>query len=230
MIDWLFLFALHVPNTYLNCNISTSAPKKKKSGPLGVKGATRAFNVIKDNDMAPEEVISIVKNELNDVEMVASTLAKYLWEPKLGVLRKCLRVFSRERLVAWLEETIRTESDSGMQTLAGERRKSPGGVFFALIGRDATEEERAQSVGFPRAQFAARHPDRASSKSQTPHLIPRAKKQINVQYTPIEEPGSAPSELAASKAKRNPFALNPPASLASPIFSASEDLGEPVTM
>jgi len=205
------------------------APTKKKAGPLGVRGATRSFNVLEDNDMAPEQVIAEIKDATKDNNTVAKMLSKYLWEPKVNVIEKCFQVFSREQMVQWLQETIATERDLGMQTLTGSRRKTPGGVFFTLIGRDASQEDRLATVGLPRSQRNLPPRDKAQRKLKT----------LSPNYTPIDAPTEvqeSTTSLAPSKAKRNPFSLGASTSgqdSASPasIFPTSssltgEDLGE----
>lgn len=210
-----------------------------------MKGATRSFNVVLDNDMTPEEAISAVLDESNDLPTTAKTIAKYLWEPKTHIFYRCLETFSRQQMVAWLKETIEIEKGDGMATMTGSRRKSPGGVFFTLVSRDADDEQKIKTVGIPRIKEkdekrGVRH-RQGTVQGQKPKYT--ALEDITTNNEEEEEEGAESSGLAAvlspldpSRAKRNPFAATAASepSSSKPIGSifgnSDEDLGEAVTM
>lgn len=193
-----------------------------------MRGATRAFNVIADNEMTPTEALALIGDMSKTVEETSDALAKYLWEPNKTALLKCLMYFDRSRIVAWLNETIEVEKGAGMGTMRGERRKTPGGVFFALINRDATQEDLRNTIGIPRV------------KTRAKVGIPK-KFQAKYQHNLLDhQPDATGKEsLEGAKMKRNPFALDPSvvasssAGVGSSTFPTSfnfgdEDLGETV--
>ena len=196
--------------------------------------------------MTPEEAIAMVADESIDIPTVSKMLGNYLWESKVALFVRCFNTFSREQMCAWLKETIEIEKGEGMATFTGSRRKTPGGVFFTLIGRDATDDQKLQTVGIPRIKAA-------DADRSLPHRLGTVQGKAPI-YTPfdnstpveddesvaIAEFSATPSPLDPSRAKRNPFALSSLPSNATPsntnkpigtIFGTSEeDLGEAVSM
>ena len=76
----------------------------------------------------------------------AKTLAEKLGETNQvaleqieGVLNICGEDFAREIL----EETLKIEADGGMMTFKGDRKRTTGGVFFAVAKDKMTAEQRA---------------------------------------------------------------------------------------
>lgn len=218
-----------------------------------MKGASRSFNIVLDNDVSPEEAIASISSMDKESEELADVLAKYLWEPKKHIFKSCFETFSRERMVAWLKETIEIEKTEGMVTLQGKRRKTPGGVFFTLVSRDANEEEKLKTVGLPviKALDAPRRAPRNQGTIQgkkpkyTPLSIPAQAGNGEVsENSEVSESNGLSSVLDATKARKNPFALSTPLSAASSSASTSltsnkaslgsvfgtseEDLGEAV--
>jgi hypothetical protein len=74
--------------------------------------------------------------------LTAEALAAVLQEPKVTLLRHVLRVLGPHRTTVALVETLHTEASGGMLTKAGDRRKTAGGVFFELVWRVASTQER----------------------------------------------------------------------------------------
>lgn len=68
-------------------------------------------------------------------------LADVLHEPRSVLLARVLRTMGQERCVAILVDALTIESNGGMLTSAGDRRRTPGGVFLALVRAQATAEE-----------------------------------------------------------------------------------------
>lgn len=215
-----------------------------------MKGATRSFNVVLDNEMTPEAINEIVIDESKDGSSVASSLAAYLWEPKTHIFRRCLSVFSREQIAAWLKETIEIERGDGMATITGARRKTPGGVFFTLVARDANDEQKAQTVGIPRIKGEGDKKatfNRGTLQGKKPKytaledLLASSSEDENT--ADKDQDSTSTSGLAAvvstldpSRAKRNPFApkdqggasSSKDKSLGTIFGSNDEDLGEAV--
>ena len=69
-------------------------------------------------------------------------LATVLREPCHILLARCLRTLGHERCVEILVEALTIESNGGMLTRAGGRRRSLGGVFLELCRQQATATER----------------------------------------------------------------------------------------
>ena len=193
-----------------------------------MKGATRSFNVVEENTTTPEELMSFVSDMSQNNEAVAQKIAGYLWEPKVNIINKCLICFSREQIVSWLQETIETEKTNGMQTLQGQRRKSPGGVFFSLVSSDASEDQRIATVGLPRVRSEQK--GRAKFRPTSPKAKAGDLTAEKVKFTPLEVPQPPAEHLEPARAKRNPFALNSAPTRVTPVFNTSEDLGEALPM
>ena len=74
--------------------------------------------------------------------LTAEKLADVLQEPNVLLLRQVLRVLGEARCRDMLAETLTIESQGGMLTRAGDRRRTPGGAFFALVKQQCTSRER----------------------------------------------------------------------------------------
>ena len=66
-----------------------------------------------------------------------------LGEPCPWLLTRCLRTLGEARCVEVLVEALTIESNGGMLTHAGDRRRTPGGVFLQVVRERSTAEERA---------------------------------------------------------------------------------------
>jgi hypothetical protein len=69
-------------------------------------------------------------------------LAEALQEPEKALLALVLRTLGQERCAAILADTLTIESNGGMLVRAGDRRRTPGGVFFELVKERCTGKER----------------------------------------------------------------------------------------
>jgi hypothetical protein len=74
--------------------------------------------------------------------LTADTLAAALQEPEKALLGRVLRTLGQERCAAILADTLSIESNGGMLTRAGDRRRSPGGTFLQLVKDRCTGKER----------------------------------------------------------------------------------------
>ena len=81
--------------------------------------------------------------------LTVDALAQTLNEPNTPLLTQVLHLLGPERTTAVLADTLTCEAAGGMLTVDGRRRRTPGGVFFQLVRRAATPQERA--VLFPPA-------------------------------------------------------------------------------
>lgn len=97
--------------------------------------------------------------------LTPDTLATSLQESKKALLAKVLRTLGHERCQAIFAETLTIESNGGMLTSAGDRRRTPGGTFFHLVRQQCSKEERTGS--FPTRQR------RSHRSSPSPHSLTR---------------------------------------------------------
>ena len=79
--------------------------------------------------------------------LTADTLAHALQEPNVPLLRHVLRILGPERCQAILSDTLTIEATGGMLTKAGDRRRSPGGVFLQLVKDRSTVRQRHRLFG-----------------------------------------------------------------------------------
>ena len=64
-----------------------------------------------------------------------------LWhEPHVALLCRCWRLLGEERARQLGEETLAIEANGGMLIADGSRRRTPGGVFFELVKRQASRK------------------------------------------------------------------------------------------
>lgn len=77
--------------------------------------------------------------------VTAKELARVLGEKRCPwMLARALRVLGEGTCVAILIDTLGIETNGGMWTKDGSRRRSPGGTFLELCRQHATPEERRQ--------------------------------------------------------------------------------------
>ena len=74
--------------------------------------------------------------------LTVQTLAEALQESNTLLLRNVLRTLGQERCQAILTDTLTMEANGGMLVKSGERRRTPGGVFFALVKGRCSSKER----------------------------------------------------------------------------------------
>jgi hypothetical protein len=74
--------------------------------------------------------------------LTPTTLGEVLQEPEKALLARVLKMLGQERCAAILADTLTIESNGGMLTRAGDRRRTPGGTFFELVKQKCTSRER----------------------------------------------------------------------------------------
>jgi hypothetical protein len=79
-----------------------------------------------------------------DETLTVDHLADVLQEPKVALLRQVLRTLGADRCAALLADTRTCETNGGLRTKDGTRRRTPGGVFFQLVKEQCTPRERAR--------------------------------------------------------------------------------------
>src|SRR5438874_7511064 len=90
--------------------------------------------------------------------LTVDTLAEVLQEPNRPLLTQVLRTLGSDRTTAILADTLTCESNGGMLTKDGTRRRTRGGVFFQLVREQATPHERRRLFPRPAPQHGQKQP------------------------------------------------------------------------
>ncbi|KAK3098647.1 hypothetical protein FSP39_021569 [Pinctada imbricata] len=92
------------------------------------------------NDYPPVKTLSEISDEpvtVEDSEQdIVSYIAKELFERKVELIAKIVRVVGKEKALEVFEEVLKIEENGGMLTNDGFRRRAPGGVYFTLMKTD----------------------------------------------------------------------------------------------
>ena len=76
--------------------------------------------------------------------MTVLEIAKQLNEPNTELIGKIVNAIGIERVNEYLQKTLTIEAESGMMTRDGERRRTPGGVFFYVVKDNLSKAEQKQ--------------------------------------------------------------------------------------
>ena len=71
-------------------------------------------------------------------------IANALHETNLPLIHRIIIVLGPERTQAFLSETLELEAQGGVMTRKGDRKRTPGGVFFYLVRKGITGREQRQ--------------------------------------------------------------------------------------
>lgn len=80
----------------------------------------------------------------DNVNPIVATIAAQLGETKrvaIETIRRYVQVVGPETATATLTEALAVEAGGGMMTRDGSRRRTPGGVYFALVRERITREQ-----------------------------------------------------------------------------------------
>jgi hypothetical protein len=91
------------------------------------------------------------------VSELSSAIATALNEPNLELVERVVEVIGPERATEFLQKALEVEAGGGMMITTGKRRRTPGGVFFYLVRKNISGDERRQI--FPK-------PERSGQPSQ----------------------------------------------------------------
>jgi Phosphorylated adapter RNA export protein, RNA-binding domain len=116
--------------------------------------------------------------------LTVDILAEALQEPNRPLLTLVLRTLGQDRTRAVLTATQQCEAAGGMRTKAGDRRRTPGGVFFQLVKQHATTRERHRL--FPRPP-----PPSPQGQPQTPTVLTWEEASVLMQTLATAPPGEA---------------------------------------
>src|SRR5690606_9856460 len=89
-----------------------------------------------------------------EVKTAVQRIAATLDESKIQLIQRIILLRGLDYAQSLLDQTLEIEAQGGMLIKEGDRRRTPGGVFFALAKQTLTEDER-QRV-FPQANTAQR--------------------------------------------------------------------------
>jgi hypothetical protein len=87
---------------------------------------------------------------------VARQMANALNESNIPLIHRIITVLGRARTQAFLHETLELEAQGGAMTRKGDRRRTPGGVFFYRVRKGVTSGEQRQIWSPARKKSAAR--------------------------------------------------------------------------
>src|SRR5262245_31740933 len=116
--------------------------------------------------------------------LTVATLVQALQEPNTDLLTKVLRTLGQDRCTAILADTLQCEANGGMLTKDGTRRRTPGGVFFQLIRKRATPQER-------RRLFPQPAPQPSQGQPQAPAVLTWDQVPIIIQILTAHPAGEA---------------------------------------
>jgi hypothetical protein len=104
------------------------------------------------------------------VAEAANQIADQLGETEASVRKKIqqiIQVCGIEQTQAWLEETLSIEASGGLLVHTGERRRTPGGVFFYLVKGRLPKELRQQLFPYL-ARKRAKKPAQQPAAQESP--------------------------------------------------------------
>lgn len=79
---------------------------------------------------------------MSDNTALVEEIAQALTEKNVDLIKTAVEVIGAERAQAFLRQALAVEAEGGMMTSDQSRRRTPGGVFFQLIRKGTTKEER----------------------------------------------------------------------------------------
>ena len=87
---------------------------------------------------------------------LARQLAKVLNETNLPLIHRIITVLGPERAQTFLSATLEMEAQGGALTRKGDRKRTPGGLFFYLVREAISNRERRQIWPIIRKKSAGR--------------------------------------------------------------------------
>lgn len=77
------------------------------------------------------------------ISATVTTIAEQLAEPNIELLSKVVGHLGTQKALALLSQTLELEAQGGQLIKSGQRRRTPGGVYFWLVKQQLSEEEHA---------------------------------------------------------------------------------------
>jgi len=163
----------------------------------------------------------------DSLEKVTNGLQVNLNEPNTAILASCARELGIQNCIRLMHEVEMIESTGGLLTLAGHRRRTPGGIFLFLVknDKDLDEEavkkifkedrERLRSVTDQRKK-AKRRRNQPNKPKTFEQLLAEAQKTAGKERpsTPVSDDSNAPQ--SRSNTPTDEFDLDRPQSAPHP--------------
>lgn len=106
------------------------------------------------------------------VEQAAATISAQLGEPNIPLLEQVITHIGPQKALAFLQRTLEIESSGGAMVLDGTRRRTPGGVFFALVKEGLSRRVRDRLFPAPARSPAPRRGKEATTPQPSPRPTP----------------------------------------------------------
>ncbi|MFN8440356.1 MAG: phosphorylated adapter RNA export RNA-binding domain-containing protein [Caldilineaceae bacterium] len=124
--------------------------------------------------------------------MTLQEIAEQLHEENIELLKQVVDVLGEERAGEYAQRALATEAEGGLMTADGQRRRTPGGVFFYLVKAEISPEERQQiwtkGSGGGQAQSAIQPISWEEAKRLVVAIIQTPGKGANVKLTIVGRP------------------------------------------
>lgn len=134
--------------------------------------SSKADSASKDSPEAINQVVTKISTELN--------------ETNTYLIKRITREIGVAKAMQLLDKTVEIEAGEGIMTLKGDRRRTPGGVFFFLVRGRISKEQYFKIWERPQPYFKKRKPQ----KPQPEKRPPQQKKKVKV------EPLNWPARIA----------------------------------
>ena len=159
----------------------------------------------------------------SDIGRIAKEVCNQLSEPKVSLMRRTVDIVGCEMVSNLAIEVQNIESKGGMQTADGSRRRTPGGVFWALFKQRVAQDVYEDVFAEEKEKVRERQRKR---KSVQKAKVPRGEDMDTSMSPPstVEKevaPSSSPSWAAVAK---TPATIK--AKAASSMNNVEEDLTE----
>jgi hypothetical protein len=118
-----------------------SSPDQATQPAIDCQRSEASAQVGNDNDQHRQP-----SSDVQDLEALVDQIADMLGESRLvprSQIKILVLALGRPTVIALLRETLKIELAGGMMTADGLRRRTPGGVFFALARKQYGREYRA---------------------------------------------------------------------------------------
>jgi hypothetical protein len=103
------------------------------------------------------------------ITAAAQRIAAELQEPLVWLVENVIKVLGQARAEALLQQTVEIEAAGGMMTATGERRRTPGGVYWKLLKDEAVPDEQERIfAGGPKTKPKRTQEERAKAANPPP--------------------------------------------------------------
>lgn len=107
----------------------------------------------------------------------------------MAEIRRSIEVLGEEKALGILEETLKVEAEELLLTDDGQRRRTPGGIYFKLVKNQTTSKERGKIFG-PSSIIPPRYFTWAESKELSIEVLTLPKGEVfEVKVNIVGRPG-----------------------------------------